>query len=326
MNGAIPRSTFALLIALLLFATACTSTPTPPVTVLAFEGPTATAIPPTAAPTDTPAPTDTLPPPTDTPTPTATPTATETPTATPTVTNTAPPTLAATRTPKPATATPVLTGLQRGLRQTASSRSFRFQMNMFYSDPYQEIEMLSAEGEMSGSAAHMFMSTLPGFFPSGNAPKLEMITVGTKTYVKGPVPYSKADQPKWYVYPPKTGSSAAVKPSGFLTPEMTRYDKIGVEEVDGKSCEVYTIDKEAARQALIASGAITAKQMEQVVNIEATYWLCGDGYIHRSRVRIDSKYVLNPSTTTIMRLEIRFLDFNAPVEIVEPVGAEPMTQ
>ena len=112
----------------------------------------------------------------------------------------------------------------------------------------------------------------------------------------------------------------------MLTPDVVAYNKIGSEAVDGKACDVYTIDKEAARRALIASNTFTAKEMENVVNVEVTYWFCSDGYVHRSRVRVDERYIFNPSTTAIMRIEERYFDFNAPIQLAEPTDALPLPQ
>ncbi len=307
---------------------ACSS-PAPSPTVKAIAAAPAT---PTAVPaTDTPIPpTDTQVPPTATATATGTSTNTATPTTTPssspTVTNT-PKTPTRTPTHRPPTATPAPLSLQGALKQTAG-RSYRFELTEYFSDPYQEIELMTGHGEATGQATHTYIGGALGEMLAGPG-GMEMIISKDKTFVHGPVPALNANEAKWYLLSPsKAGdrNTGSVNVGQLLAPGVTHYDKVGSESVDGLACDIYSIDKQAARNALAASGAMTAQELENMVNIELTYWWCTDGLIHRARVRMDFKYPLNPSTTMIARIESHYFDFNAAIKVSVPTDVIPLPE
>ncbi len=138
-----------------------------------------------------------------------------------------------------------------------------------------------------------------------------------------------ANEARWYLLPPSkkdASSTGTVKTDQFLSPDVTHYDKVGNETVDGLACDIYSVDKEAARKALAASGAMTQQELDNMVNVELTYWWCADGYVHRARVRMDFKYPLNPSTTMIGRIESHYFDFNAPIQVNVPTDAIPLPE
>ena len=188
--------------------------PTPAAAPAVALDSTATAIPPTDTPTPLP-PTNTPVPPTDTPVPTdtATPTSTSTPTSTPTdtpqpPTNTpVPPTATRvpptpTRTRVPPSRTPQVLTLPLALKRTFDTKTYRFEMHMFYSDPYSETEMMNATGERSGSIVHIMMGSMYGKLLTGDPNgRAELMYVGTKTYIRGPVPLYKANEARWYIMP-----------------------------------------------------------------------------------------------------------------------------
>jgi hypothetical protein len=207
------------------------------------------------------------------------------------------------------------------LEQTYNARTYRFESQVFYSNPSREIMVSDSSGERSGNIRHMFMGGLPGELLTGDPNRrAEMIVVGSKTYVLGPLPLVKANEAKWYILSDDT-TSKSTKPGDVLSPEVMAYNKIGSETVDGKACDIYTVDKDAARQALVASGAITQQQMDNVVNVEVTYWFCGDGYVRRARLRVDEKSLSDPSTTDIVRIENHYFDFDAPIQLAAPTDA-----
>ncbi len=77
---------------------------------------------------------------------------------------------------------------------------------------------------------------------------------------------------------------------------------------------------------MAASGAMTAEELNNMVNIEFSYWWCADGYVHRARSRVDFKYPPDPSTTMIVRIESHYFDFNVPIQVNVPADAIPLPQ
>ena len=125
----------------------------------------------------------------------------------------------------------------------------------------------------------------------------------------------RANEDRWYIIPT---SQSSLNPKGVLSADVVTYNKIGSEAVDDKQCDIYTIDKDAARRALQASGSLTQEQLDNTVNIEVTHWLCSDGFVRRSRVRVDVRDRQDPSTTDISRTEYHFFDFGTPIQITVP--------
>jgi hypothetical protein len=333
-----------------IFLMACApNTPMPPVATItpnavAVAQDVAPTIPATAttAPSNTPQPTNTIPPtdtpiPTNTPTNTATATPTKIPTNTPTLTPTEPPTntpaptLTATRAPtklptKAPTQAPALSPLAAAVNRTDTTSS-RFETIAFYSNPFTGFELFRGQGERGPQGAHFFMT---GEFCNclGAANNtIEYLRVGEQLYLKGPVPGFKADQDRWYLVPPDKASTAkSTESKGLLSPGLTEFQSVGDEAIDGVNYHVYTIDKNVARQRLRDVLGFTEQELGKVVNIEVSFWVGDDGYVHQSRTRIDVQSFFNPNSTDIIKFDTRYSDFGIPVQFTKPADAIPLPE
>lgn len=292
-----------------LVAAAATDAPT-----ATLVPPTETAIPPTATPTKIP-PTNT---PTLTPTNTATATATQTPTdtATPTATFTPLPTDTPTQTPTrtrvPATATPKLPPLLAAINRTNAVKTYRYQLRNIFSNPFRELELLSADGERQGDNSRLTLhGLLAALCGCADSPS---IFYGDRFY------YQRGGT--WY-FRPRTSSVSDFDfdTKKTLSPNLSEFSNVGSEVVDGQNCDMYTIDKQAGRRLFEQNNIIPADLMSNVVNTEVTYWVCADGYVHQARMRAD---LLRPDGgTNISRTDMRYFDFGAPIEIAPPPDAQP---
>ena len=309
--------------ALLLGACAAPAAPPPTSapTVAAVAQSTATALPPTTTNTAVPpTATNTAVPPTKTFTPTQTNTATQTPLPTDTATPTATFTPAATNTPSvtptrtrvPATVTPKLPPLLAAINRTNASKSLRFQTRTIFSNPFREIELLTSDGErQDGNARITPHGLLAILCKCADSPS---IFYGDKHY------FQRGGT--WY-FRPRGEQSAALDfdPKKTLSSNLSEFSKIGTEAVDAQSCDVYTIDKQAGRRIFEQNNIIPAELMSNVVNVEATYWICPDGYVHQARFRAD---LLRPDGgTNISKTDVHYFDFGAPIEITPPPDAQP---
>jgi hypothetical protein len=201
--------------------------------------------------------------------------------------------------------------LVAALKQTFAAETMRYRYQMFFSDPYREIELLTLDGEQKGENSR---ATVGGKLAewSGIA-GTQAILYGDKYY------YDRGGV--WYVTDRSARSAFKVEIKKSLSPELTEFGIVGSEDVDGQICEVYSIDKQAARDLVEANEVFTAEEMTKVVNIEVTYWVCPDGYVRRMRTRSDT---LRPDGgTNIVRLEEKYFDFGAPIEITPPADAQP---
>ena len=296
----------------------------------------------TSVPTNTPLPTSTIPPtntpiPTNTPTQTPTATATTIPTDTPTLTpsmtptdvptETPPPTLTPTRVPtKAPTKAPALPPLAAAVNRTNNTSS-RFETITYYSNPFTGFELFRGSGERSPQAARYSVSGkyCPCAGTANNA--LEFVRVGEQIYLKGPAPLFKANEDRWYLVPPdKAGTAKSTESKALLSPGLTEFQEVGEDAINGVSYHLYTIDKNVARQRLRDVLGFTEQELGEVVNIELSFWMGDDGYIHHTRVRMDVKSFFNPNSTDIIKYDTHYSDFGIPVEIVQPADAVPLPE
>ncbi len=296
---------------------------------VAVVQPTATTVPPTATNTAVPpTATHTPVPPTATNSPTATltrtPTNTATPTVTPSPTNTATPTstftpvatntpsVTPTRTRVPATATPKLPPLLAAINRTNAAKTLRFAVRVLYSNPFREIELLTSEGERQGNNTRVILRGLIALLCGCEGQP--SIFFGDKFY------YQRGGT--WY-FRARGEQSAALDfdAKKTLSSNLSEFSKVGDEAVDGQACEVYTIDKIVGRRVFEQNNIIPAALMSDIVNVELTYWVCADGYVHQSRLRADLKRP--DGGTNISKTDTHYFDFGAPIEIAPPPDAQP---
>lgn len=280
-----------------------TETPLPPTVENTVVPPTETQVPPTETPVP---PTETLVPPTDTPTETAMPT--DAPPAP--ATDLPVPTAVPAQAPAPAAGNvaPLLAAIQR----TNAANTLRFRTQAFFSNPFREIELVKTEGERQGGNSRVTLSGL--LAELCGCAGLQSIYFGDKYYFQ-------RDGTWFFRTRDEQVNLLDFDPKKTLSPNMTEFSKIGDETVDGVGCEIYTIDKVEGRRIFEQNNIVPAELMSDVVNVEATYWACADGFVHQARLRVD---MLRPDgNTNISRTESRYFDFGAPIEIAPPADAQP---
>lgn len=216
-----------------------------------------------------------------------------------------PPTAKPTRLPP--TAAAKLPPLVAALNRTMAVKAWRYSIQMYYSDPHQEIELFTYDGEAQGTNRRV---TIGGAMTRGQ--KVDVIYFGDNAY------YQKGGA--WVFKPRSVLGNVDLESKAVFTHDPKSFTKIGDEAVDGQTCEVYTIDKEEGKRVVESQG-LPEELKKNLINVEVTYWVCKDGYIHRARTRTD---MLRPDGgTNIGRFESHFFDFGAPIEIAPPPDAQP---
>jgi hypothetical protein len=207
------------------------------------------------------------------------------------------------------TPTPVPPPLVTAINQTLAAKSYRYSSQLIFSDPYRQLELATFAGEVQGKNSHVKISGLLAG-PNG----VELISYGDKVYYQ--------EGGKWLYKPLKAAvDTARIDPTGTLSKDLKEFSKIGEENVDGQACQIFTIDKEAGRRFLQAQDALPEEAMKTVVNVEATFWVCADGYVRRMLTRSD--HLRPDGRTNIYRLERHYFDFGAPIVVSPPADAQP---
>jgi hypothetical protein len=200
----------------------------------------------------------------------------------------------------------------------------------------QEVTLFSVTGDFAGSDSSYvikgFLSSLLGV----DADKgMQAMIVGDKGYVKGPVSMLGAMESKWYVL--DMDQSEAIAPpflaSEFLSElsnsnvETSAFKKTGTEKLDGKTCDVYTANQDDAIKTLSAlnTGVLPAiGDMATIMQAEAAFSVCDDGYLHRVRLLMDTVDNENKDLKSTYIITMRISNFNAAVKLTPPTNAEPL--
>ncbi len=205
----------------------------------------------------------------------------------------------------------------------------------------QELPMLTMSGEMSGSSSHVTMKGFLGLLFTGDVNKgMEMITVGGKNYVHGPMPLLGAKDNRWYILPAQQSSpvQSALEPGDLLSSfggrdmDLSKFSQVATETFDNRRCDVYAADPATARAMF---GSLSAKtQLNQgelalldksLADSEFKLWICDDGYFHQMRMGFTAQDPSKPSQSFGVKLLLHIYDLNSTIKIAAPTGAIPAT-
>ncbi len=273
---------------------------------------------PSATPTDTP-------PPTNTPLPTATPTF-----------------VLSRNRPRPTAAphTPVAGPLHDGWVKVSGLNTLRFEMDMGatgyvarlsgfpgYKDG---LSLLYLGADMNGKDSHMVMKgyimTVLNMDPNKG---LEVISVGDKSYVKGPQPMLGAFDDKWYYGPRSTVGATFDSPDLYRgqDPDWAGFVKSRTETFDGIKCDVWTGGKEETFRffnEFSNTGLDSNNSFDQLDRADTGIWLCADGYVHQISMILEGHPAGSASQKGGITTRLHFYDMNKPLKIAAPANTAPL--
>lgn len=249
---------------------------------------------------------------------------------------------------KPATVAPTRTRvpgpIQDAWDKTARAQAQRFEMGMTLAGDIWnlpgatgskiEFSFMSFSGELQGHDSHFIMKgyAVDMMIPSSKG--LEIITLGDKVYVHGPVPLLNAPEAKWYVEKMNVidRSRPLSRPIdwmgyGYSNPNWSGLKQAGQETVDGKKCDVYRGDKTAALLWYQSANPEDIPDQDAFADFDAAdvaVWICNDGYVHQfiTSLTTHSKYDVKQKGT--MQLKMHFYDINGAIKITAPPSPVPM--
>lgn len=200
--------------------------------------------------------------------------------------------------------------------------------------PNQDITLMSMKGEVNGQSAHFVLKGLfAAFLGVDPAKSLELISVGDKSYVHGPVPLIGATEDKWYVVPANQASVAKppLTPDTFLSSFTTSglnpndFQKTGTESLDNLSCDVYSGDRAAIDKAFKSLGQSTGgADLSSIDTAEFKFWICDDGFLHQIRMNVAGHSPDKPDQKGSFLLLMHVSDIGSNIDITAPQNAEEL--
>lgn len=199
-----------------------------------------------------------------------------------------------------------------------------------------KVTLLNLSGATKGNDTHMtFKGMLAAMFGADPVKGVEFMTVGGKSYLRGPMTFLGITDDKWYV---ASGASS-------FTPDNASPDQIfsglegnlewdgitlaGTESLDELNCRVYIADKAATLGGIQTMGDAANQlpsnfDIENIQVAETKFWLCDDGYFHQMILNIQAQDNTNPSKTVSINAIVHLYDFDSNFEITPPQNATPL--
>jgi hypothetical protein len=223
------------------------------------------------------------------------------------------------------------------LSKAKTAQKYRIEMAMLIGSTqagkFTEEAMLDMKGMVDGkSSSFEGKGVLMGLLSGGGA--VEIVTVDGKTYMRGISMFGMTDPKTWYAMKDASSTSgfeSFAKPDSFDSfmgdAKSADFKKVRTESVDGQSCDVYAYDLKNAKNAALTGLLGTAKDKQDFSAIdkyEMSMWLCGDGYVHKFVLDMQSHDANNPAEKGSFKMNAHMWDFNnAAIKITAPTGAKP---
>lgn len=199
-------------------------------------------------------------------------------------------------------------------------------------DPNKGLSLFNLTGAVSGKDSHIKFQGLLAMLLTGDPTKsLEILTVGGKTYLRGPLPMFGALEDKWYVSSGQAQFSTNINEGMPEIPDDPAIDwnafkKTTTEALDGRRCDVYVGDKNATMKLFQAasSGMPNSDVLGNIENATTKLWICDDGYLHQLWMNIEGRSKDKPTEKVSLQMRLHIWDFNANIKLTPPANAVPL--
>jgi len=180
---------------------------------------------------------------------------------------------------------------------------------------------------LSGDANHVIYSG--GIFNDmlGGGDRIEIVTLGGKTYLKGSNLFGTADASKWYYLAESAISKPPFDLNDLIAQTGDDLDKakiIGSESVDGQACQQWLADFKNEAGALIdaASTDETRSDFNTLDSAEARFVRCPDNFVHSLTWSVQAHNSQNANQKGSVSVSIHLFDFGASnISISAPADA-----
>lgn len=199
-------------------------------------------------------------------------------------------------------------------------------------DASKGLPLFSIAGAVSGKDSQMKFQGLMAMLFTGDPTKaIEFLTIGDKTYLRGPAPMFGAPDDRWYVSTGQAKFSTNVNESMPDVPndptiDWNAFKKTGTETLDGKRCDVYTGDKNTTIKLFQTASTETPgkSSLDNIENATTKFWICDDGYLHQWTMNIEGRTKDKPTEKVSFQIRLHIWDFNANIKLTPPANAAPL--
>ncbi|MBI4670467.1 MAG: hypothetical protein HY741_02195 [Chloroflexi bacterium] len=242
---------------------------------------------------------------------------------------------------------PAAVAIEASLRKLQDVKTMRFEIDLSMEGDFgadippdlvqdDRATLLGVMGALKNQDSHLVLKgLLSAMFGADPGKGIEFMSVGGKTYIRGPMPMFGVADDKWYVAEGSGSFSAGVvEPDQVMSGledslNLPGITKSGVEPLDGMSCDVYRADREATIAALqdldqAQSQLPTTMDLAALEVAETKIWICADGYFHQLQMTVKGKSKDAPTQTVGMQVLVHMYDLNGNVTITPPPDAKPL--
>jgi hypothetical protein len=201
-------------------------------------------------------------------------------------------------------------------------------------DTSQGFPLFSLAASVNGKDSQVVMKGLFAVFLSGDPTKsVEFMTLGDKSYVKGPLPLLGAPEDKWYVATGQLTQTSMLRADDFLdstsrgNADWASFKKTASEPFDGKQCDVYTGDQAAMSdlfQSLHTQGTPVEDSPIDLDKAEAKFWVCDDGYLHQMIMNMEGHLKAKPTEPISFQVRLHHYDQNTDLKLTPPTNPAPL--
>ena len=193
---------------------------------------------------------------------------------------------------------------------------FDFELGSEVNGQTQTQPFIVFEGDVKGDANHLVYNG--GAFTEmlGGGGRVEMISLGNRTYLKGSTFFGAAEPDRWYYFPesgitrPPFGVNDILQLTGG---DLSQARQTGTVTVDGQSCVTWLADFKGNASGLVDLTASTENKAEfnRIDSAEAHFSACADGLVHEMQWNVVSYSAASPEEKALISVKVHLRDFNA---------------
>ena len=206
--------------------------------------------------------------------------------------------------------------IERTRAATTYRIGFDFELGSEVNGQTQTQPFIVFEGDVKGDANHLVYNG--GAFTEmlGGGGRVEMISLGNRTYLKGSTFFGAAEPDRWY-YLPESGITRppfSVNDILQLTGgDLSQARQTGTVTVDGQSCVAWLADFKGKASGLVdlTASAENKAEFNQIDSAEAHFSACADGLVHEMQWNVVSYSATSPAEKASISVTVHLRDFNA---------------
>lgn len=222
------------------------------------------------------------------------------------------------------------TSLTAAIERTKAAKTYRiafdFEMGSETNGQKQRQPFIVFDGDVKGDTNHLTYHGGEFTDMLGGGTEVEMISIDSKTYLKGSTFFGSAEPNRWYYLPDNiTQPPFSVADILQLTGgDLGQARQTGTLTVDGQACGRWQADFASHATGLVdlTNPPDDKTDFNQIDSATAQFSACADGLVHEMQWNVVSHDASNPTDKASIAVTVHLHDFNAPnIVITAPQGA-----